>query len=78
MLALEILQAVEVLVRIGTARRLMNLSALLLAVVVLCGALAPLSQAQAAAGTTLFYLEGTTKKYKDTTPATTDVLTGTA
>lgn len=58
--------------------KLRGAATLLLALVLLVGALAPLGQAQAASGTTLFYLDGTSKGYKDTTPASSDVLVGTA
>ncbi len=52
--------------------------ALVLAVVLLINVALPATSTQASAGTTLFYLEGTSKSYVDTTPASTDVLVGTA
>ncbi|MDP9372356.1 MAG: LamG domain-containing protein [Chloroflexota bacterium] len=50
----------------------------MLAIALLINVALPTSGTQASAGTTLFYLEGTSKAYKDTTPASTDVLVGTA
>ncbi len=50
----------------------------MLAVMLLINVGLPVTGTQAAVGTTLFCLEGTSKTYIDTTPASTDVLVGSA
>ncbi|MDP9350637.1 MAG: LamG domain-containing protein [Chloroflexota bacterium] len=57
-------------------KRSIVLVSLLLTIAILGASVARMGRASS--GTTLFYLDGTSKNYKDTTPASTDVLVGTA
>ncbi len=58
--------------------RLGLLTSALLVVALLLHSFAPFSRTEAGYGTILFFLEGNSKSYKDTTPSSSDVLSGTA